>query len=68
MYITSVDCCVLSLEKDGIIVNEFILSELIVIEDGNELIVRDSAKAMRIKTDDIDITAEELRTLRCDCI
>lgn len=68
MYITSVECCVLSLEKDGVIVNEFIMSELIVIEDGDEIILRDSFKAMRIKADDLDKTAEELRTLRCDCI
>lgn len=67
-YTTNVtDCCYLQILCNGTVVREFNLAELRVIDKGDSFTIRDRVGSMDFSNATIDVTAEDVRTLRCSC-
>lgn len=67
-YTTNVtDCCYLQILCNGTVVREFNLAELRVVDKGDSFMIRDRVGSMDFSNATIDVTAEDVRTLRCSC-
>jgi len=67
-YTTNItDCCVLQVLCNGAVVKEFLLSELRIVDKGDSFEIRDRVSSLDFSNATVDLTAEELRTSRCNC-
>lgn len=67
-YTTNVtDCCYLQILCNGTVIREFNLAELRVVDKGDSFTIRDRVGSMDFSNATIDVTAEDVRTLRCSC-
>lgn len=67
-YTTNVtDCCYLQILCNGTVIREFNLAELRIVDKGDSFTIRDRVGSMDFSNATIDVTAEDVRTLRCSC-
>lgn len=67
VFTTSIECCVLSILCNGVIVDEFILPQTRVYDRGDSFSLRDNVHGRDFSNAEIDITADEVRAARCAC-
>ncbi len=66
-YTSNVECCILQVLCDTVVVAEFDLSELRVTDRGDSFAITDGVTSMDFSNKTFDLTAAQVRALRCDC-
>lgn len=67
-YTTNINCCFLQILCGDMVIKEFKLSKLMVIDRSNGFILRDNVSTFEFnQLNVLDSTANEVRLMRCDC-